>query len=70
MTESELLATTSQEVDGCSCSDESQRNEASSSSVFKDKPDEVVSVLSRLKAPRASDLARKLYSLMVQFNTH
>ena len=54
--ELESLATTSQEVDGGSSSDDSQRDEASSSSVSKDKS---VSVLSRLKAPRASDLARK-----------
>ena len=33
--------TTSQKVDGCSISDESQRDEASSSSVSKDKSDEV-----------------------------
>ena len=60
-TESSSLAVslTSQDIEGVSSSDESHRDEGSSSSVSKDNRDKVVSVLSRLKAPRASDLARK-----------
>ena len=60
-TESSSLAVslTSQDIEDVSSSDESHRDEGSSSSVSKDNRDKVVSVLSRLKAPRASDLARK-----------
>ena len=54
------MSLTSQDIEGVSSSDESHRDEGSSSSVSKDNRDKVVSVLrSRLKAPRASDLARK-----------
>ena len=57
--QSQVRWLTSQDIEGVSSSDESHRDEGSSSSVSKDNRDKVVSVLSRLKAPRASDLARK-----------
>ena len=50
------VSLTSQDIEGVSSSDESHRDEGSSSSVSKDNRDKVVSVQSRLKPLRASDL--------------
>ena len=57
--ESATSTTSGQEVDAISSSDERQGDVEGSSSTDQPERPEVVSLLNRLKAPRASDLARK-----------
>ena len=57
--ESESLSATSHEADALSTLDESQEDEEGSSSFSEVAPDPVLSLLSKLKSPRTSDLARK-----------
>ena len=57
--ESESLSATSHEVDALSTLDESHEDEEGSSSFSEVAPDPVLSLLSKLKSPRPSDLARK-----------
>ena len=57
--ESESLSATSHEADVLSTLDESHEDEEGSSSFSEVAPDPVLSLLSKLKSPRPSDLARK-----------